>query len=338
MRAISGLVAAFCLAALTACGSGAASQEASQEASPAASPAASREGAAQEQTRVVQHDAGSSTVPASPKRIVSVSVTLTGHLLALDAPVVASQATPPSPIVDGNGFFTQWADVAVKRGVQVAYQGFEPALEKVAALKPDLIVGSGSGADDSSKVYDQLSKIAPTLIYRYDQLSWQELTAKLGTALGLDASKVVGTYDARVAEVKAKIKPPAQEAVLLRVNPTEIPIFTPVSAQGRLLASLGLKVRELPAGMEGGAVQDEGGARSDIVPIATENITRAIGDGSLFFVSHEPAEIEATQAKPLWKDLPAVKDKRVYDLGLDSFRLDYFSATNIVDRLEKQFA
>jgi ABC-type Fe2+-enterobactin transport system substrate-binding protein len=322
VRTLTGLVAALCLAALTACGS--------------AEPAADQP--AKAETRAVQHDAGTSQVPLAPKRVVSVSVTLTGHLLALDAPLIASQGTPPSAIVDSNGFFTQWADVAVKRGVQVAYQGFEPALEKIAALKPDLIVGSGSGADDSSKVYDQLAKIAPTLIFRYDQLSWQELSTKIGTALGLDAGKVIGAYDARVAEVKAKIKPPAQEAVLLRVNPTELPIFTPVSAQGRLLTSLGLKVRELPEGMAATAVQGEGGQRSDIVPIATENLTKAFGDGSLFFVSHTAEEIAAAQTKPLWKDLPAVKEKRVYDLGLDSFRLDYYSAGNIVNRVEKLFS
>ncbi len=48
---------------------------------------------------------------------------MTGHLLALDAPVAASQATAPGPFTDGNGFFKQGADVAAQRGVQVVYQG-----------------------------------------------------------------------------------------------------------------------------------------------------------------------------------------------------------------------
>ena len=45
-----------------------------------------------------------------PQRIVSTSVTITGTLLAIDAPVVASGATSPNPLVaDKQGFFTQWS-------------------------------------------------------------------------------------------------------------------------------------------------------------------------------------------------------------------------------------
>ncbi|MET8338357.1 hypothetical protein [Streptosporangium canum] len=89
-------------------------------------------------------------------------MSMTGHLLALDAPVVASQATTPGPFTDGNGFFKQWADVAAQRGIQVVYQGFEADIEKVIAAKPDLIVGSASGADSTAKVYERLKGIAPS--------------------------------------------------------------------------------------------------------------------------------------------------------------------------------
>ena len=35
--------------------------------------------------------------------------------------------------------------------------------------------------------------------------------------------------------------------------------------------------------------------------------------------------------------LPAVENKRVYPLGNDTFRLDYYSASNLLTRLEKLF-
>ncbi|GIH77771.1 Fe2+-enterobactin ABC transporter substrate-binding protein [Planobispora longispora] len=290
-------------------------------------------------TRSVQHDAGTTEVPVSPKRIVSVSVTLTGHLLALEAPLVASQATPPSPITDANGFFSQWAGVATQRGVQVVYQGFEADIEKVIAAKPDLIIGSASGADSTLKVYDRLKAVAPTVLFRHDGLSWQDLMTKLGGALGLEenAKKVLSAYDQRVAEVKGKIKAPEQDAVLLRDNNTDIPVFTDASAQGALLASLGFTLHAVDPSFAA-ADNREGGTRKDIVSVSQENVVKAFGDSSLFFVSHSADEITATQAKPLWKDLAAVADKRVHDLGLDSFRIDYYSASNIIDRVEKQFA
>jgi iron complex transport system substrate-binding protein len=288
-------------------------------------------------TRVVAHDAGSTEVPTAPKRIVSLSVSLTGHLLALEAPVVATQASP-GPFSDPTGFFLQWADVAKQRNVEVAYAGTQPDLEKVVALKPDLIIGSATGADSTATFYKQLSEIAPTLIFRYDNLSWADLTRKLGDALGLQdkAGAVLSEFDGRVTRVKGAIKPPAQEVAPLRDGETQVVIFTDKSAQGLLLASLGFKVRAVPANLASGTGNE--GARDDIVTVALENLGPALGDSSIFFVGHRAADITAAQARPLWSGLPAVRDKRAYDLGVDSFRLDLFSATAILDRLEQQFA
>jgi ABC-type Fe2+-enterobactin transport system substrate-binding protein len=310
-----------------ACASGAGSAEKAEAAG------------AKSETRSVQHELGTAEIPLAPKRIVSVSVSMTGHLLALDAPVVASQATAPGPFTDGNGFFKQWADVAAQRGVQVVYQGFEADIEKVIAAKPDLIVGSASGADSTAKVYERLKGIAPTVLFRHDNLTWQELMTKLGGALGLEenAGKVLAAYDRRVAEVKGKIKTPEQEVVVFRDNNTDIPVFTAESAQGGLLASLGFTIHPVEAALAAESTK-EGGGRKDIVNLAQENVVRAFGDSSIFFAGHSPEQIAATQAKPLWKDLAAVRDKRVHDLGLDAFRIDYYSASNIIDRLEQQFA
>ncbi|RJL34560.1 Fe2+-enterobactin ABC transporter substrate-binding protein [Bailinhaonella thermotolerans] len=289
------------------------------------------------QTRAVRHEAGTTQVPVAPKRIVSVSVTMTGHLLALDAPVVASQGTPPSPFTDQNGFFKQWAGKAQEKGVKLAYQGFEADLEKILAQKPDLIIGAATGHDSTLKVYDKLKGIAPTVLFRHDNVSWPELTAKLGAAIGLEAraKEVVDGYNQRIEQVKSKIKVPEQEAVLLRDSNTEIPVFTANSAQGGVLGAVGFKVRTV----EGSStVKGEGAKRDDLAILSQETLAKSVGDASLFFVGHNPADIAKSQAKPVWKDLPAVKDKRVYDLGVDSFRMDYFSAMSMLDRVEKLFA
>jgi ferric enterobactin transport system substrate-binding protein len=42
-------------------------------------------------------------------------------------------------------------------------------------------------------------------------------------------------------------------------------------------------------------------------------------------------------ANPFLAHLPAVQHKRVYALGNDTFRLDYYSASNLLTLLEKQF-
>lgn len=95
--------------------------------------------------RQIQDSRGVHTLDHKPARIVSTSVTLTGSLLAIDAPVVASGATTPNNrFADDQGFMRQWSDVAKARHVARLYIG-EPNAETVAAQMPDLILISATG-------------------------------------------------------------------------------------------------------------------------------------------------------------------------------------------------
>ncbi len=80
----------------------------------------------------------------TPRRIVSTSPSITGILLAIDAPVVASAATTPSSITDAKGFFSQWAAEADHRGVAVLYPNVAFDIEAVVGAKPDLVVVSAT--------------------------------------------------------------------------------------------------------------------------------------------------------------------------------------------------
>ena len=95
--------------------------------------------------RQVTDSYGTHTLPSQPLRIVSTSVTLTGSLLAIDAPVVASGATTPNNrVADSQGFLRQWSEVAKARKLARLYIG-EPSAEAVAAQMPDLILVSATG-------------------------------------------------------------------------------------------------------------------------------------------------------------------------------------------------
>ncbi|STV38973.1 Ferric enterobactin-binding periplasmic protein FepB [Klebsiella pneumoniae] len=96
--------------------------------------------------RQVTDSYGTHTLPSQPLRIVSTSVTLTGSLLAIDAPVVASGATTPNNrVADSQGFLRQWSEVAKARKLARLYIG-EPSAEAVAAQMPDLILVSATAA------------------------------------------------------------------------------------------------------------------------------------------------------------------------------------------------
>ena len=130
--------------------------------------------------RQISDSKGVHTLTSRPLRIVSTSVTLTGSLLAIDAPVIASGATTPNNrFADDQGFLRQWSEVAKERKLSRLYIG-EPSAEAVAAQMPDLILISATGGDSAMMLYDQLSTIAPTLIINYDDKSWQALLTQLG--------------------------------------------------------------------------------------------------------------------------------------------------------------
>lgn len=114
-RLLAALIFALCgVFALSACGS---SGDGGSEDS---SDSASASDSSGTWPRTVEDDNGDEvTIDSRPKSIVSTSVTLTGSLLAADAPVKATGITQANtPVSDDKGFFTQWGDVAEQRGVK----------------------------------------------------------------------------------------------------------------------------------------------------------------------------------------------------------------------------
>lgn len=281
-------------------------------------------------TRSVTHALGTTQVPDQPRRIVSAGVTMTGPLLGLDAPVVATATAPPGGgTADGNGFFAAWAGRATARGT-VPLGGPTVDVEAVVAQRPDVIVGSAVGADAVDRsAYAQLSAIAPTIVLDHSTVSWQELSDRLGAALGREeqAAAVAAEFEARAAALRPRLDT-EREAVALTVTADGYNVFTPESAQGALLTDLGLRLRAVQPSGQGG------GTRRDIVRVARER-AGDLGDASLFVVNADDAAVEGYRAaQPVLAALPAFADGRVYALGPESFRLDRFSASAVLDRLQ----
>lgn len=285
-------------------------------------------------TRTVTHALGTAEVPAAPQRVVSASVTMTGHLLGLALPVIASAtARPGGGTADGNGFFVAWAPRAVEQGT-VPLGGPTVDVEAVAAQQPDVVVGSAVGADAvTPEAYARLSAIAPTVVLDHSALSWQELSARLGADLGRadEAATAEREFAARAAAVGTTLDT-THEAVALTITADGYNVFTADSAQGKLLTQLGLRLRAIdPSGRSG---LGDPGVRRDAVPVAQENAGE-FGDASLFVVNATDEQVEQQRARqPLLATLPAFAEGRAHGLGPESFRLDRFAADAVLDRLE----
>jgi ABC-type Fe2+-enterobactin transport system substrate-binding protein len=287
----------------------------------------------------IEHALGSTEIPAEPLRIVSASGTMTGHLLAIDAPVVAAQVLPrQSPLADENGFLRQWGSVAAELGVE-PIAGPEVNVEAIAAAEPDLIVGNSFGSDAvTGDVYALLSDIAPTIVIDHSAMQWQELAGILATATGRqdEADAAVATF-ASLVDATAPTLDASHPVVAGVITADGLNMFTDQSSHGRLLESLGLTL----VSPEGGALSGETGAgtRSDVVSLSAELVPDEFGDATVLFVfADEAAVTEALDIYPTLAATPAASEGRLVPLGFESFRLDVYSATMVVETLATALA
>ncbi|UCZ87665.1 Fe2+-enterobactin ABC transporter substrate-binding protein [Pseudomonas sp. L5B5] len=273
---------------------------------------------------------------ATPARIVSTSPSVTGILLAMEAPLVASAATTPSRLTDSRGFFSQWAPVAEQRGVQVLYRNLQFDIEAVIASDPDLLVLSATGADS---VIAQRSELQAqgirTLVVDYSNHSWQDIATELGRHTGLErqAQAAIQRFDEYAAQTAAAIKTPAGPVSVVGYNIAgSYSIGRLDSPQARLLSALGFRVAPLPEAMAGTVTR-----ASDFQFISRENLPAAITGDSVFLLSADDRDVQAFLADPVLANLPAVINKRVYALGPSSFRIDYYSGRQMIDTVAASF-
>lgn len=330
-RTLSGAVLTGMLAAvLVGCSADASTDGAT--AAPAGSTTSDTSADAGEWPRTITHEAGETVIEAKPEHIVSTSVTITGSLLAIDAPVTASAATTVGDATDANGFFSQWGDVAVERGVEVLYPDLEIDLEAVMVAEPDLIIVSATGADSTVEQYAQLSEIAPTIVLDYSSKTWQDLAVELGEATGLEdqAQTAVDDFDTRVAEVADTITVPSGATNIVSFNGDgQNGVAKPGGSHGTLLASLGFDVVGAPDELD-----ESEQAREDFSFVSLENLTTALQGETVLLISADDSRVDALLGTEVLANLPAVTSGQVHALGLDSFRIDYYSANDILDVVE----
>ncbi|GAA4771408.1 Fe2+-enterobactin ABC transporter substrate-binding protein [Microbacterium gilvum] len=287
--------------------------------------------------RTIEHELGETTIEAQPENIVSTSITLTGTLLAIDAPLTASAATTPDgELTDDQGFFAQWADVADERGVGVLYPGLELDLEAVIAAAPDLIVISTTGADATAEAYDQLSEIAPVVAVNYGDKSWQDVADILGEATGLEdeADAAVASYDAEVAEVADTIEVPEGEANAIVYYGTENDVaFAKLGGpHADLLEALGFTIADAPDELDTAPTE-----RQDFAFVSIENAVATLTGETVFLVNGDDDTKADLLDEALFANAPAVESGAVHPLGATSFRIDYYSALDVVHTIAADF-
>jgi iron complex transport system substrate-binding protein len=268
--------------------------------------------------RTVKHALGETKLEKKPERVVVLDSGELDGVLALGITPVGMATTAGQ-----NGVPSYLAERA--QGIKTVGGISELNLEAIAALKPDLILGSKLRAND---LYDKLSAIAPTVMSIRPGFPWKEDFLLVADALGEEAkaTQLLNDYQKRADEVKAKVQG-SPTISLVRFRPGEIRLYGNLSFIGVILKDIGLPRPKVQN------VQDLA------VEVSQENISQAAGDW-IFYSSYGKPDTTAENTVVngnLWKALPAVKtgqvarvDDEVWFLGLGPL-----GAMDVLSDLEK---
>lgn len=290
-RAALPVALASAVALLTACGS-------NRDVS-AASPGEHGTTSGPSFPRTITHDKGSTEIPERPKRIVALDNSLVEAVVLLERPLVGGI----SSYRDQSGFPRYLGD-AVKDTEDVGPLE-TPDLEAIAALEPDVIVSATVRHD---ALYDELSKIAPTVFVKTTGPQWRENVTFLAEVLGAEGKAVeeLAEYTDRAKAVgdaiNAKAENPTISIVRFLDGPTRL--MQKQSFIGHILSDAGL-ARPAPQDVDDFALE-----------VGEEGIRQADGD-YIFVTSYsggQPAK-ERFQRNPLWKQLAGVKAGHVTDVA-----------------------
>jgi iron complex transport system substrate-binding protein len=271
--------------------------------------------------RTVEHAMGETRIEGTPERVVVLDTGELDSAMTLGVKPVGSVEA-----VAGLGYPSYLEGT---KGIENVGTIEEPNLERIAALEPDLILSSKLRHE---KIYDQLSRIAPTVFTETVGVTWKENFELHAAALNKTerAQKVEKDYRDRIDEFRRAMGEDLEETEVsvVRFTPGDTRIYQKENFIGTLLEDAGLP---RPPSQD----VDE----FALLNVSAEFIPKMGGDA--IFVTVYGAEKDTAKARitsdPLWQELEAVREDRVYEVSDDLWMLGlgYTAADGVMDDLEK---
>ncbi|ADZ89682.1 ABC transporter substrate-binding protein [Marinomonas mediterranea] len=274
----------------------------------------------------VTHAMGVTSVSKDIKRVVTLFQGATDSVVAL--------GVTPVGVVDS------WAQKPTYRYLRPALKGVshvgletQPNLEAIAALKPDLIIGTRSRHE---KIYTQLSQIAPTVLAEnvYDFQHSLELTAK---AISRDrkGKELWSTFQERIGQLREVMKKNHSEwpisVSVLNIRADHLRLYLQKSFAGSVLHEVGFTF-PLPSQTGWG------------VKLKTKEALPSANADMFFIILHSDDEIvrqnyKAWRSHPLWKALKAPQNGKVYEVDRVTWLLSggIIGANLMLDDLYRHF-
>ncbi|MHA7967553.1 ABC transporter substrate-binding protein [Paenibacillus sp. CAU 1782] len=264
---------------------------------------------------------GSYTLEQKPERIAVLDTKFVDQLVTLQE--------QPAGSVTAAGSDSDFPEYLADRLTDVKVLGTrdEPNLEAIVAMDPDLILITGF----QEKVYDSVSKIAPTIMLDFDE-DWKDTLVTVGKIVGKEqeANLVLEEYKEKISSLKERLqaKLNGESVALLRPRDGEIRVHTPGHRTGAILYNdLGLTVPESVAQQEDTAYHISLEALADV------------GADHYFLLTDDmfKDQVQEFQNTTTWQSLEPVKQNRVYTVDTTLWIAYYgpIAINMIVDQVEE---
>lgn len=258
------------------------------------------------ETRVIKTVHGETEVPADPQRVIATYCI--GDVLALGVKPVATYD------VTGTAYEKEVAGLPV-------WDKFEA--EEILSYDPDLIIVV------NQEQYDAVSKIAPTVLLPFTEISLEERVRFLGDVLNRqeEAEKALENFEQKIKEAKEALaeKQVMEKTVSIFGKDANGSIWVFGDKWGRggdlIYSQLGFKAPEI--------VQNEIIAKDQYRAVSMEVIQDYAGDYLIL-----SGDIDELNGNTIWESLPAVKSGRTIPIDFTLFYdIDIYSSSVQLDYL-----
>ncbi|EOI56036.1 ABC transporter substrate-binding protein [Enterococcus gilvus] len=240
-------------------------------------------------------------IPKKPKKIIASY--LEDYLVALDEKPVAQWTV-------GEGRIQHYLQDDLKGIPTINY---DLPYEDVLKFEPDLLLIGSNGSLEGGK-YKEYAKIAPTYVVKNgDNVTWRDQLEDIGNVLDKkdQAKEVEKNYDALVTKTKDELKDKIEgkSAAVLWVTNNSAFMVADTRSSGQLLyKELGFEVPKLTKDVSEKAT-------ADFSQVSLESLSQLDAD-YLFLVNSDSGA--AMFKDPLWENIPAVKNKQLFEFDGNS--------------------
>ncbi|MDF2613373.1 MAG: transporter substrate-binding protein [Clostridia bacterium] len=247
------------------------------------------------ETITYESENGPIEVPADPKRVILLSG-FTGNAVALDINIVG---------IDKWSKMNPRFEEELKDVEEVS----DESLEKIIELEPDLII-----ALSNINNYDKLNEIAPTVTYTWGKLDYLEQHIEIGKLVNKEkeatewAEDFKNRAEAAGEEIRAKIGEDATVSVIESFE-KQLYVFGDNWARGTEILYQAMQLK-MPEKVKEAALEP------GYYAISAEVLPDFAGDYVIF--SKNPEADNSFEETETYKNIPAVKNGRVFELNAKS--------------------